>query len=207
MKGNIALGQAIAYFTQQGYVINIPLNDSQWYDLIIEKENKFYTVQVKYTSQQNQSGSYVCKLQTINGATGKVLYSVKDTPVDLLFCSCANGENYLIPVKDFENQTQITLSSIKKNNANLLCFNTSKYCLSINEKTNEVNDIEKIQVKDSSVKEVLQYDLEGHFLNKYENCSVAARAIGKFEQGGATHIGNVCRGKRKTAYGFQWRYS
>ena len=36
LKGNIALGQAIAYFTQQGYVVNIPLNDSQWYDLIID---------------------------------------------------------------------------------------------------------------------------------------------------------------------------
>ena len=29
-KGNIAIGQAIAYFTTEGYTISIPLNDCQW---------------------------------------------------------------------------------------------------------------------------------------------------------------------------------
>lgn len=40
-KGNIALGKAISYFTEQNYTISIPLNDSQWYDLIIEREGIF----------------------------------------------------------------------------------------------------------------------------------------------------------------------
>ena len=48
-KGNIALGQAIAYFTKEEYTISLPLNDCQWYDLIIEKDNIFQTVQVKYS--------------------------------------------------------------------------------------------------------------------------------------------------------------
>ena len=59
-KGNIALGQAIAYFTKHGYVISLPLNDSQWYDLIIEKENIFQTVQVKYCGQELRTNVFKC---------------------------------------------------------------------------------------------------------------------------------------------------
>ena len=207
LKGNIALGQAIAYFTQQGYVISIPLNDSQWYDLIVEKNNIFYSVQVKYTSQQNPSGSYICSLETTSGTSREVLYTIKDKPLDLLFCTCANGDNYLIPIKEISNQTQITLNSYKRKNTNLSCFDTSEYCLNNKMKEQNFENISKIEEHQKNISEVLQYDLNGQFLNKYENCSMAARAINKFESGGATHIGEVCRGKRKSAYGFQWRYS
>lgn len=41
-KGNSSLGIAIAYFSTNGYTVSIPLNDTQDYDLIVEKENKFY---------------------------------------------------------------------------------------------------------------------------------------------------------------------
>ena len=37
-KGNSGLGMAIAYFTTNGYVVSIPLNDTQDYDLVIEKD-------------------------------------------------------------------------------------------------------------------------------------------------------------------------
>lgn len=34
-KGRFGLAMAIAYFTSEGYTISTPLNDTQWYDLII----------------------------------------------------------------------------------------------------------------------------------------------------------------------------
>ena len=36
-KGNSGLGMAIAYFSTRGYTVSIPLNDTQDYDLVIEK--------------------------------------------------------------------------------------------------------------------------------------------------------------------------
>ena len=36
-KGNCGLGMAIAYFSTNGYTVSIPLNDTQDYDLIVEK--------------------------------------------------------------------------------------------------------------------------------------------------------------------------
>ena len=38
------LSIAIAYFGSNGYVVSIPLNDTQDYDLVVEKDNKFYKV-------------------------------------------------------------------------------------------------------------------------------------------------------------------
>ena len=35
-QGNIGLGVAIQYFTQNLYTVSLPLNDSQDYDLIVE---------------------------------------------------------------------------------------------------------------------------------------------------------------------------
>lgn len=43
-KGNAGLSLGIAYFGSNGYTVSIPLNDTQWYDLIVEKDNIFQTV-------------------------------------------------------------------------------------------------------------------------------------------------------------------
>lgn len=113
-KGNIALGKAIAYFTEQMYTVSLPLNDSQWYDLIVERDGKFYTVQVKYTSETKitkKGVSYMCSLQTTSGTTRKSLYSVVDTKVDFIFCCCSNFDMYLIPKDKITNKTYIHLGN------------------------------------------------------------------------------------------------
>lgn len=54
-KGRVGLSLAIGYYGTQGYTICIPLNDTQWYDLVIEKDGKFQTVQCKCTASGNNS--------------------------------------------------------------------------------------------------------------------------------------------------------
>lgn len=53
-------------------------------------------------------------------------------------------------------------------------------------------------------KEVLQYDLNGKYINKYSSTGEAARSIGA---NNGSHIGECCRGKIKQYKGFIWRYS
>ena len=125
-KGNIAIGQAIAYFTKEGYTISIPLNDTQWYDLIIEKEGKFLTVQVKYTSEQAASGAYICSVKTTSGTSRTKSYSVIDKPVDLLFIYCINNYKYLIPVAEITNKNYITLQT---KDSYTTGFSTYKYII------------------------------------------------------------------------------
>lgn len=60
-------------------------------------------------------------------------------------------------------------------------------------------------------KEVYQFDKQGNYLRSFESYSAAAQwlkdngYIDKVLSGVRTHIGEVCNGKRKTAYQFIWR--
>ena len=60
-KGNSGLGMAIAYFSTNGYVVSIPLNDTQDYDLVIEKDGKLDKVQVKATGCKTKNNIYHVK--------------------------------------------------------------------------------------------------------------------------------------------------
>ena len=128
-KGNIALGKAISYFTEHEYTVSLPLNDSQWYDIIVEKDGVFQTVQVKYSGRKTSSGAYACSLKTTSGSSRDITYTVKDTPVELLFCYCQNGDMYLIPVKDFTNRNCINLYRHRNSCANKNTLNTSRYII------------------------------------------------------------------------------
>ena len=45
-RGNCGLGLAIAYYSTHGYTVSIPLNDTQDYDLLVDKDGKIESVQV-----------------------------------------------------------------------------------------------------------------------------------------------------------------
>ena len=51
-------------------------------------------------------------------------------------------------------------------------------------------------------KSILQYDLEGNFINEWPSTMEIERQLGCCN----SHISACCRGKRKTAYGFKWQY-
>lgn len=57
-KGNSGLGMAIAYFTTNGYTVSIPLNDTQDYDLVVEKGGVLKSVQVKATGCKTSRGNF-----------------------------------------------------------------------------------------------------------------------------------------------------
>lgn len=46
-KGRAGMSLGIAYFGSNGYTVNIPLNDTQWYDFVIEKMGFFRQCNVK----------------------------------------------------------------------------------------------------------------------------------------------------------------
>lgn len=56
--------------------------------------------------------------------------------------------------------------------------------------------------KSNSVK---AYDFNGNFIKEYPSCREAARELGRPDAGST--IGACCKGKRKSAFGFQWRYT
>ena len=126
--GRLGLSMAINYFTIQGYTVSLPINDTQWYDLIVEKDNQFFTVQCKATQTDNG----LIDLRSTGGTNGSVYDNVLNHPIDYLFCLDGSMNMYVIPVKDLKDfgcNRQITLRTQKS--ANGQGFQTYLYQVSL----------------------------------------------------------------------------
>lgn len=124
--GRIGLVKAIEYFTLKGYTVSLPLNDTQYYDLIVEIDAKFYSVQCKATQTAISSIDFRNTGGTDGGVYGNSLYD----PVDYFFCVDKDLNCYLIPRKDlidFGTTGSIRLKPIKA--INNQGFPTYKYLL------------------------------------------------------------------------------
>ena len=127
-KGRAGMAMAIAYFGANGYTVSIPLNDTQWYDLIVEKNGEFKTVQCKATGSADNAIS----IKSAGGTKGTVYDTVLNHPVDYLFCLDGEMHMYVIPVQDLRDygvNKQITLRTQKSVNGQ--GFQTYKYMVSL----------------------------------------------------------------------------
>lgn len=125
-KGRVGMALGIAYFGANGYTVNIPLNDTQWYDFIAEKDGKFYTVQCKATGSANN----VISLKSSGGTKGTTYDNVIDHDVDYLFCLDKEQNMFVIPVEDIKangNIKQITLKTEVSKFANSTTLQTAQY--------------------------------------------------------------------------------
>ena len=125
IKGRIGLSMAINYFTLKGYTISLPLNDTQWYDMIIEKDGIFLTVQCKCTGTENGEIS----LKSMGGTKGSAYDSVLNhSELDYLFCVDKDLHMFLIPLSDIlksgnNKSIRLRLEPTKNNQG----FQTYKY--------------------------------------------------------------------------------
>ena len=114
-QGDAGLGQAIAYFTMQGYDIALPLTDSADWDLIVEMEDGLKRVQVKTSSQITESGTmkFNCDVkggnQTFKSTNHK---KIQDQQWELLFLHhLVTNKQALIPKTALTTQGQVNLGS------------------------------------------------------------------------------------------------
>ena len=96
--GNVAIGKAINYFLSKGYVVSIPINDSQSYDLVVDFDNKLNKIQVKMTSQKSEYGVYFVDLRSTGGNQSRntIKHFEKDS-CDYIFVCTDNDQLFLIP--------------------------------------------------------------------------------------------------------------
>ena len=129
-KGRAGMALAIAYFGANGYTVSIPLNDTQWYDFIVEKDGIFQTVQCKATGSENGE----IRLTSSGGTNGGVYDSVLAHPLDLLFCLDKQQNMFVIPMKDLRNNgnaRSICLRTEVSKYANTGSFSTAPYLVKI----------------------------------------------------------------------------
>jgi len=129
--GRIGLSMAINYFTRQGYTVSLPMNDTQWYDLVIEKDGTFKTVQCKATQTKNGEIS----LRNTGGTKGTVYDNViNHSELDYLFCVNKDLDMWCIPLEDIikaGNRNRIALRNTST--ANNQGFQTYKYRVRISD--------------------------------------------------------------------------
>ncbi len=108
-KGNTSLGIAITYYSSNGYTVSIPLNDTQDYDLIVDKDNVIKRVQVKSTSFKDKNDHYQISLKSCGGTKGATYKTVVDTAIEELFILVENKDMYIIPKKEINNRSTLTI--------------------------------------------------------------------------------------------------
>ena len=113
-KGNAGLSLAIGYYGSNGYTVSLPLNDTQDYDLIVDKDQKLYKVQVKATSQRSSQGYSVVSLASKGGTNGSMYKTVSETNIDLLFVVTELGEFYEIPSEEIYQNSTLNLGPDKQ---------------------------------------------------------------------------------------------
>ena len=108
-KGNTALGIAIAWYSSNGYIVSIPLNDTQDYDLIVDKNEKIKKIQVKSTACKTKYGNYQVALKSCGGTKGKTYKTVIETNVDEIFILTEKSEVYIIPIEEIKNKSTLNI--------------------------------------------------------------------------------------------------
>jgi hypothetical protein len=100
--------------------------------------------------------------------------------------------------KDPELRAKITNGIRNSEKAKLSARNTGLKC-----KGRRLSEETKRKISDSHKKKpVMQYDLSGNFIKKWESCYQIEREA-KFSQ---ANIFRCCNGVSKTSYGFKWEY-
>ena len=102
-KGATGLARAIYEYQKMGFTVAVPLIDGQPYDLVIEKNMEFHSVQVRYTSQKafsrgKELNAYNIGLRSVKTNTKcTTTRKRKNGDYDFLFVLCANDDCYSIP--------------------------------------------------------------------------------------------------------------
>lgn len=110
IQGNVGVGSAIAYFTEKGYGVSIPLTDSLDYDLIVDKDGTIDRVQVKTTSYKSKYGIYTINLSVKGGNQSfNTIKKFDNTKVDSLFVLTEDNEKYFIPSKSIDAKGNLNL--------------------------------------------------------------------------------------------------
>lgn len=113
-QGNIGLGQAIAYYMSKGYVVLLPINDTQPYDLAVDKldGNGLKRVSVKTTqSKKTQSSNFLVDLRSSGGSRKQFTNKLFDkSSCDIVFVYTIENDIWEFPSEKIEVTSTLSLN-------------------------------------------------------------------------------------------------
>lgn len=115
--GLITEYQCQLYLIEHGFNVLIPIGNYQKYDLVIEKNNNFYRIQIKHSTEKENSFLVRTRYDVRdNGRTVKETYKKEDCDY---FMTTFNGEFYIFPVFG-TNETKFWLTPPKNSSTSKL---------------------------------------------------------------------------------------
>ncbi len=99
-------------FLEQGYSVYRPEQENSTYDLIVEKDNKIYRVEVKTTTQESKNKkNWVVGLRGIRpNRTGNNIKKFNRNNIDILaICVLPTKEVYLLDTKELQTKSQLQI--------------------------------------------------------------------------------------------------
>lgn len=206
--------QCQLFFTNLGFNVSVPLGHDCRYDFILDIGNKLLKIQVK-TATVDETGIHFSVKSSHMSSSGFVSHSYSSEEIDL-FATYYNNKCYLIPVKFCGKVTKKLLfyknSSLQQGDF-IEDFEAIKIISDLNKDEGIINQIvtldeknqkQQLNIQKKAREKVGQFSLDDEFITDFCNFSEAARSIGVSSSGGA-HISAVCKGLRKTAYGYIWK--
>ena len=131
-KGEVTELKCKTFLIEQGWNVSTPCGNYLKYDLVIEKNGKFHTIQCK-KSHPIENGFYIRTVhdQRIGNKTVKVAYNKEDCNY---FMTEANGKFYMYPVDSMKKVTFRTTSSVRNKTQKLASDYSADLCLKLIEK-------------------------------------------------------------------------
>lgn len=201
IKGLTTELQCQTYLTSLGYNVCIPLGEDCRYDMIADFNGYLARIQIKTCSLSETGIVFSVRSVRMNHTEGNVTHPYDKEQIDF-FATFYENKMYMVPVELCGTSTRtLAFKSSKFANNQLLLedYLADKQISKILDGTLLIEELEQ-----KNIEKVAQYDLKNNFIKSYSNYTEAAVSIGK-EKHAATHIADVVKGKRKTAYGFIWK--
>lgn len=187
------------YFSSIGYNVSVPLGEDCKYDLIVDFNGNLTRIQVKACTEEENGITFSVSSSSLKsgGKSIRRIYTKED--IDY-FATVYKEEVYMVPVELCgKSQKKLLFDETKR-------FNTKNSTLEKYKAENQIKRIISGRTIDDLQSYILQLDSHNNVIHKFKSISEAAKSIGKTREE-AVHITDCCRGKRKTAFGFHWKYS
>lgn len=102
-KGDVAEAAVILDLTKRGFTVFKPLSQNTYADVVILKDNRLETVQIKYVSQYEGKIQIPLRKQSSNTKEIRETYKYNQTPLDWIAAYCPDPEAVIyIPRHEWE---------------------------------------------------------------------------------------------------------
>ena len=111
--GNITELECMLAFIKQGYNILTPYGDCERYDFVVDVNGKFYKVQSKTSSSDDNGASFKFNCRSCNRSEGKIKHrSYNKEEIDY-FSTVFNNKCYLVPVEECGSEKRLRIEPAK----------------------------------------------------------------------------------------------